>query len=199
MTVSWNKVGLAVGIAAVASVILHLSGCAEEQLTGVPNGPPLVIRGGSCVPEVISEVTDSTESALTTFTATLPSGGSSCSPNLVAWGIDMYDPVGVDTPQGTSYIVIRTPPHPIANAPSPGYAGVGGDYTPPRVVVEFDPPVQSVDFYYSRRAGARAFWGTPGSYPASESTAVYVTSGYPIYQQYDRKVLYTNSSSGRVG
>ncbi|HJS47628.1 MAG TPA: hypothetical protein VJ773_06555 [Gemmatimonadales bacterium] len=172
-----------------------IGACTEPKPTAPAEPPELVIRGHNpparCVPEVIESATDSTETVLVTFTVDDPNG---CYPNLVDWGIDMADPVEVDTPQGSTMFQTRTGLN-YVNMPSPPYAAIGAHYTPPRVMIEFDPPVRSVEFYYSRLSQARAVWG--GDIVEADSMRVRAMSRIPgtlFYNIYDTKTLYSNVS-----
>jgi hypothetical protein len=148
------------------------------------------------VPEVIRESTDSIETVLTTFYA---EGRISCMPNLVQWGIDMADPVGVDTPQGNGYFRIESESRIAVNMPSPPYAAHGANYTPPQVMIEFDPPVRSVEFYYSRLANARAIWrGQIVGADSMQVEGVSRTPGTTSYQTWARKVLYSNVAHATI-
>src|SRR5215213_643946 len=122
--------------AAMVNVVLvsFLAGCTDlQQPTAAPGAPSSVIRGypepGGCVPEVITEhPNDSTETILVTFTNLKT---TTCYPNLVQWGIDMADPMGVDTPQGTGSWLARPPSSTLqaANMPSPDHFATNF-YTP---------------------------------------------------------------------
>lgn len=139
MTLRWKVVREGALEAAGYLLILLVHACTEDP-TGVAKDPSFVVRGydNGCVPEVIEGTTDSTKTSLVTFTAP---GFVSCLPNLVPWGIDMADPVPVDTPQGDGFFRIETDLNLFTNAPSPGYAAHGANYTPPQVMIEFDPPI----------------------------------------------------------
>jgi hypothetical protein len=200
MTVPWRVVSQEALVAAAASAILLAYGCADEptaprDIPQTPREPSLVIRGfpttsGGCVPEVITQATEEAETTLVTFSAP---GKISCMPNLVQWGIDMADPVGVDTPQGNGFFRIESESRIAVNMPSPPYAAHGANYTPPQVMIEFDPPVRSVEFYYSRLANARAIWrGQIVGADSMQVEAVSRTPGTTSYQTWARKVLYSN-------
>jgi len=51
----------------------------------------------------------------------------------------MVDPMPVDTPQGDGKFIPRTD-H-AANLPSGIVYAQGAEYTPPQVMIEFDPPI----------------------------------------------------------
>ncbi|MGH7586198.1 MAG: hypothetical protein ACREMH_08125 [Gemmatimonadales bacterium] len=140
---------------------------------------------GGCVPEALSASTDSTESVLVTF-----SGGTDlCYPNLVSWGIDMADPIGVDTPQGTSAFQVRIGPQ-FAAMPSPSAVAAGAYH---QQMIEFDPPVSSVEFHYSRLRQQRALWG--GQIVDADSMRVRAMARIPgtlSYWIYDSETLHSN-------
>lgn len=185
-------------MAAMSAPILYV-GCLEEPPTQVSNDPAQVVRGytdhRACwTTEVMTASSESTDTVLATFNSTMDPEATSCYPNLAQWGIDIADPIGVDTPQGNGYFRIETA-YPISNMPTPPHAALGGNYTPAQVVIEFDPPVRSVHFFYSRRAGSRAWWN--GVEQVTESTLVQARSRTPgtlQYQLHASKVLHTNSS-----
>ncbi len=176
----------------LVAVTASLLGCHDEGPTGAGRDPELVVRGyddqAGCIPEVVTAFTDSTQEILVPFTTT----ESVCYPNLVEWGIDMADPIGVDTPQGNGFFQIKSGSG-LGNLPSPPNAAFGAYYTPSQVMIEFDPPVQSVQFYYSRLEGERARWG--GQWVEADSMLVRAMSRYPgttFYQTYDLEILYSN-------
>jgi hypothetical protein len=112
-----------------------------------------------------------------------------CRPKLAQWGIDMADPVGVDTPQGNQLYQIYNSF--MANLPpSPSGAGLQNNAvrvvngSPPQVMVEFDPPVNSVEFYYSFPFQGRAYWNGTFADPA-DSVAVFLASRIPGTLNYD--------------
>ena len=153
--VGWSQIVLCAAVLVVA--------CTVEEPTG-PRGNPLnVVRGrgeGGCVPEVIQSSSDEADTVLVTMNGL---GEEYCWPNLVPWGIDMMDPVGVDTPQGNNGFLlmseynVNTPPSP-AGSGAPARAARMLSLSPPQAIIEFDPPVSSVQFYYSRLLGERAYW-----------------------------------------
>lgn len=179
--------------AASLSCIAALASCSSDSTAGPATDPVPVIRAfpTSCVPETFVTVTDSTETVRTTFSNPDPS----CYPNLVQWGVDMADPAGVDTPQGTSAWIMKSN-LPVTNAPSPGHVAQPASYTPPQVMIEFDPPVRSVSFYYSRLLQERARWG--GQTVLADSMRVYAMYRMPgstFYQTLVLRTLYSNVQS----
>jgi hypothetical protein len=204
MASAWKAARLEVLLPAAGLAILLYAGCVEGRPTDVPDDPSEVVRGYSdhraCLStEVITSSSETTDTVLVTFNSVLAPEATSCYPNLVPWGIDVADPAGVDTPQGNGYARIETA-YPIANMPSPPHAVIGGLYTPPEFMIEFDPPVRTVQFYYSRTPRSRAIWpGDIGAGVETDSTLVQATSRHPgtfIYDLYDSETLYTNSSAG---
>lgn len=172
---------------------VFLPGCAADLPTTRTLAPNFVVRSypNGCVPEVIRTTTDSTETILTTFSV----AKESCVPDLSQWGIDMGDPMGVDTPQGNAKWVAKNS-YDASGMPSAPFVAGLLSLTPPQVMIEFDPPVQSVEFNYSRLAGARAWWG--GGIVNADSMQVRAMSRYPgttSYTTYARKVLYSNVAS----
>jgi hypothetical protein len=180
MTFRWH-VDLEGTCFVVASAILLFVGCKSEEPTGVSGAPSNVIRGwpNGCVPEVLESSSESTDTVLVTFNTL----GNNCYPNLVQWGIDLADPMGVDTPQGdnafiaTGDYMANMPPSP-ALSDVPARAARLLSYSPPQVMIEFDPPVQTVEFFYSRLQGERAYWN--GVFMEHvDSMGVYAMSRWP--------------------
>ena len=167
-----RKVGLEDTLTAfLGSLVLLAIGCAENSSTGPggtteapPREPSLVIRESNvgCVPEVVTESTEEFETVLVTFNVP-PGSSDNCWPKLAKWGIDMADPVGVDTPQGSSRFIVEGQEIVAINMPSPPYAVRNGFYTPAQVAVEFDPPIRKAEFHYSRLKNDRAHWGLQGN------------------------------------
>ncbi len=125
---------------------------------------------------------------------TFEGGWENCYPALATYGIDMADPLGVDTPQATVRWQIA-PSDAIVNAPS-GNGAAYTQYVPDIAFIEFDPPVQSVEFYYSRLTPSPARWG--GNWLSTDSMRVYAMSRTPgtvSYTTYDTEVLYSNVPS----
>jgi hypothetical protein len=178
---------LAVGL------LLVVAACSTDQTAGPSHTPDHVIRAypNSCVPSVISTVTDSTETDLVTFDSILT---SVCYPNLISWGIDMADPAGVDTPQGSANWEMRNDN--VANLPSGSYYAWPDNGSIAQTVIEFDPPVSSVTFYYSRLQNQYARWG--GQAGPADSMMVYARSRIPgttFYNEWDSRKLFSNVPS----
>lgn len=180
-----SKVGLEGLCMAGVSALVLFAACATEEPTAVSTRPSHVVRGAGCSPLVIETSSDDADTTLITFED--PSGGLASCNNLVPWGVDYKDPIGVDTPQGNGDFVARSD---ASNMPSPPMYAMGAWYTPPQVVIEFDPPIYSAEFYYSRIANSPAMVnGQPGS---SDGVWVYAMSRTPgtlFYQTYDTKLL----------
>jgi len=186
-------------MAAGLAAILLAFGCGQESATAptgqqqVPREPNSIIRevATGCVPEVITDSTEEIETVLVTFNVPLGSPDD-CFPKLARYGIDMADPVAVDTPQGNSAFEVEGESRVAINMPSPPYAGRNAFCTPCQVVIEFDPPVRKLEFSYSRRQGEAALWN---AWVAADSILVQATSRKPgtlSYEQWDWKVLYSN-------
>lgn len=196
---SLPRLGYVEAVCALAAWGLLLTvACNVKETTGAPEKPSTVVRGFSdgCVPEVVTSSSESADTTLVTFNGL----GEYCLPNLVPWGIDMADPMGVDTPQGNNGFQlmaeynVNTPPSP---GGAPARAARLWSYSPSQVIIEFDPPVSSVEFYYSRLKGERAYWNGI-FYPTIDSMPVWATSRTPgtlNYQFYATKTLYSNVSS----
>jgi hypothetical protein len=146
-----------------------------------------------CTPEVIVNSTAEVETVLVTFNVP-PGSSDDCWPKLAAWGIDMADPVAVDSPQGSTRFIVEGETEWAINIPSPPHAARNGFYTPAKVMIEFDPPIRSAEFYYSRRKNERAYWGVQGQVGADSMPvwALSRTPGTDDYQQWAAKVLYSN-------
>jgi hypothetical protein len=111
----------------------------------------------------------------------------------------MADPVGVDTPQSNTYSRIIEGSSVAANMPSPYHVLNVAPHTPPITWFEFDPPVQSVEFSYSRLLNQGAIWS--GQIVAADSMAVLAMSrpsGDLFYTVHDRKTLYSNVPSATL-
>jgi len=182
-----------VAVSLLSGTAWIMPSCADETPTPLDVDPQAVIRGydppAGCVPEVITTYTDTTETVLTTFEVPV----TSCYPNLVAWGIDMVDPMGVDTPQGDGFFRINGLDG--ANLPSGTHMAFGGNYTPPQVMIEIDPPALSVAFHYSRLTPDGAYWG---GWVYTDSMMAYAASRTPgtiYYTVYDSRTLYSNVPS----
>lgn len=176
--------------------------CSEEENTALSPGderpPTPIIREypNGCPVEVIETSSEDTDTVLVTFDGLV---NEFCAPKLAQWGIDLADPVGVDTPQGNQLFQIDRSR--MANLPpSPSTAGLPNNAvrvthpTPPQVMIEFDPPVNSVEFYYSRFFGERAYWN--GLIEASDSMMVWAMSRVPgtlSYNTYASRKLYSNT------
>ena len=80
--------------------LAFLASCADKTPTSPAVKPQMVVRQWqpSCPTEVTTTTTDSTETLSFSFTPF----GTSCIPELAKYGVDMADPMGVDTPQGTA-------------------------------------------------------------------------------------------------
>lgn len=181
------------GAACAASVIMLLTGCATDQPTTATGDPSRVVRSypGGCVPEVTTEYTDSTETIITTFTA----ASTSCIPDLSQWGIELADPMKVDTPQGDAAWQSRSD-YDALNMPSPSHVAGLVSVSPPQVMIEFEPRVQSVEFHYSMLTPARTWWD--GGVVYSDSLLVEAVSRRPgttYYTTHARKVLRSNVPS----
>lgn len=174
------------------AILLVLAACSTDQQTGPSGTPAHVIRAypNACVPQVVSSITDSTQTDLVTFDSIVT---SPCYPNLIAWGIDMADPVGVDTPQGSAaWQMYNTA---AVNLPS-GAFYARSELSGGQNMIEFDPPVSSVSFYYSRLQNDRARWG--GQLVSADSMMVYARSRIPgttFYDDWDSQKLYSNVPS----
>lgn len=178
-------------ILGVSALILFVA-CETEDPTGVSSRPAHVIRGAGCSPRVIVTSSETTDTTLVTFDD--PNDAGALCGNLVPWGIDMADPLGVDTPQGDGNFTPRIEIG--SNPPSPPTYALGANYTPPQVMIEFDPPISSAEFYYSRLLGGRAYWN--GQLVYADSMRIFALSRRPgtlSYTQYDSKVLYANVPS----
>lgn len=181
---------------ALLSAVAVFTKCASDQPTETSEGPSQVIReyddNAGCATEVIDSTSDSTQVLIVTFTTP----ENNCYPQLAQWGIDMADPVGVDTPQGNAFVQIYSGAF-VVNNPSPPYAARGGHYTPSQFMIEFDPPVRSVEFDYSVLQGSRAIWNGQWDYD-TDSIPVYARSRIPgttSYTTWDYKVLHANVPS----
>lgn len=113
-------------------------------------------------------------------------------PALAQYGIDMADPVGVDTPQGDSRWQMFNSN--AANAPT--MPGIARHPTSTQVVIELSPGADEVLFHYSRLQGERAKWN--GQTVQVDSMMVYAlyqpTSG-SIGTVEDQRKLYSNVPS----
>ncbi|MEW5927755.1 MAG: hypothetical protein AB1941_09735 [Gemmatimonadota bacterium] len=181
------------GALLAAWIILLLAGCATDQPTEATKKPSAVIRSypGGCVPEVTTEYTDSTETIVTTFTT----AAITCIPDLTQWGIEMADPMRVDTPQGDAAWRVKSD-YPAANMPSPSHVAGLVSQSPPQVMIEFEPRAQSVEFHYSMLSQARTVWN--GGLVNSDSLLVQAVSRRPgttYYTVHARKVLRSNVPS----
>jgi hypothetical protein len=151
----------------------------------------------ACPVEVLESNSGDTDTIIVTFDGTVSNG---CKPKLAQWGIDMADPVGVDTPQGNQLYQVMTtntanlPPSPSGAGLQNNAVGISNP-SPPQVHVEFDPPVSSVEFYYSFPHAGRAYWNGTIQQP-TESVMVYGVSRLPGSLNYDTwasKKLYSNN------
>jgi hypothetical protein len=191
--VGWSQIVLCGAVLVVA--------CTVEEPTGPPGKPSNVVRGrvDGCVPEVIQSSSPQADTILVTMNG---SGEEYCWPNLVPWGIDMMDPVGVDTPQGNNGFLlmseynVNTPPAPEGSG-APARAARMLSLSPPQAIIEFDPPVSSVQFYYSRLLGERGYWN--GIFYANvDSMSVWAEHRIPGTVSYDffiSKTLHSNVPS----
>lgn len=184
-------------MAAAISVFLIVS-CGEvNPLDPEVPGPKLTVRSnGGCIPEVIMTEQDSTETLLVTFSVQ----DTHCMIDLSSWGIDMADPAVVtemeaDTPQGNMYWYAEASSR-LQNLPSPSHAADGIITLPYQSFIEFDPPVRSIEFYYSTPVG-NAWWG--GEFVTGvDSMPVYATHRIPgttQYITYDQETLHANVAS----
>ena len=185
--------------AAAATALLLIHACVEEEPTGVGGHTSNVIReyANGCPVEVIETRSEDTDTILVTFDGPASDG---CIPKLAQWGIDMADPVAVDTPQGNQLYQLNHSN--MANLPpSPSGAGLQTNAvrvtngSPPQVMIEFDPPVSSAEFYYSFPYGGRAYWNGTIEDP-TDSMMVYAMSRVPGTLSYDTwasKKLYANN------
>lgn len=194
-----------VRVAAWGSVYLVFVQCVDDQVTTPTRRPDLVVRGWDtitgpgCPSEVIKTTTATTETILVTFNVSWLPEQTSCRPNLVEWGIDLSDPMAVDTPQGNGYFAVSDG-FAAANMPSPPNVAYGAFYSAPQVMIEFDPPVRKVEFYYSRLRGQSAIWpGAPGGpIYASDSMMVWAVSRFPgtlSYWYWDSEKIWSNVPS----
>lgn len=103
-----------------------------------------------CAANVITSTTDST----ITHTVSFDGCTDNDYPALAQYGIDMADPVGVDTPQGDARWQMFNSS--AANAPS--MPGIARHPTSTQVVIELSPGADEVSFHYSRLKGQRAKW-----------------------------------------
>jgi hypothetical protein len=189
---------------AFSAVVLTISiiACSAEDNTALSPGDErplrLVIREypNGCPVEVIETSSEDTDTVLVTFDGAV---NELCAPKLAQWGIDLADPIGVDTPQGNQLLQIDRS-HMANLPPSPSTAGLPNNAvrimnpTPPQVMIEFDPPVSSVEFYYSRFFGERAYWN--GMMEESDSMMVWAMSRFPgslSYNTYASRKLYSNT------
>ncbi|HET8836180.1 MAG TPA: hypothetical protein VFN08_15730 [Gemmatimonadales bacterium] len=135
---------------------------------------------------MIETSSDDADTTLITFDDP-NNAGASCY-NMVPWGVDMWDPIPVDTPQGDGLFEIHSDI--VANAPSPPSIALGAWYTPPQAMIEFDPPISRAEFYYSRMQGSPGLVnGQPGQPDAIWVYARSRTPGTINYQTYDAKLL----------
>jgi hypothetical protein len=186
-------------VAAAATALFFTHACVEEEPTGVSRNGSNVIREytNGCVPEVLESSSEDTDTILVTFDGPF---SDNCVPKLAQWGIDMADPVGVDTPQGNQLYQLNHTN--MANLPlSPSGAGLQNNAvrvtngSPPQVMVEFDPPVSSVEFYYSFPFQGRAYWNGTFADPA-DSVQVFLASRIPgtlNYNPWYFTKLYSNN------
>jgi hypothetical protein len=173
----------------LGAVVVLVACLAEDEPTGVSGPPSNVVRGAGCTPEVIQTSSGSSDTLLITFEN--PSNPLQLCINLAPYGIDMVDPMPVDTPQGDGLFMPRTD-H-AANLPSGIVYALGAQYTPPQVMIEFDPPISSAEFYYSRRLNSEAIWnGVMAPYDSMPVWAVSRTPGTLSYQFWASKTLYGN-------
>ncbi len=176
-----------------------LGGEGTSTAPGEEKVPNLVIREypNGCPVEVIESSSEDTDTVLVTFDGLV---NENCAPKLAQWGIDLADPIGVDTPQGNQLYQINRSN--MANLPlSPSGAGLPNNAvrvvngSPPQVMIEFDPPVSSAEFYYSFPFGGRAYWNGQIEDP-TDSMMVYAMSRTPgtlSYTTWASKKLYANN------
>jgi len=82
----------------LSALVLLVACSAEDEPTGVSGPGSNVVRGAGCTPEVIQTSSRSSDTLLITFEN--PSNPLQLCNNLAPYGIDMVDPMPVDTPTG---------------------------------------------------------------------------------------------------
>lgn len=188
-----EKIFYAFHLTLMAAIVIVA--CSDDPLEPVPasddpHQPSEVVRSwpDGCVPDATTTFEDSVEIITINFNTSIDTG---CVIDASPYGVDMADPTGVDTPQGTSYWTTNATWN-FQNLPSSPHAAIGINNIFQNFI-EIDPPARSVKFHYATDVAYARWGGDLQEDPDSMWVGAGARQpGTVSYTWWDNAILYAN-------